>query len=151
MFLNDVRDGELVVPPGKLFMMGDNRENSADSRYWGLVPRESVVGKPVLVYWSYDAPTADFESWSLDHLIDVATHFFTKTRWNRTFRGAARATGRGGAMNLALTAAFGWLVPGGAYLLARRYLQFAVSLALVSCATVAGIALHGANLVARSG
>jgi hypothetical protein len=49
-------------------------------------------------------------------------------------------------MNLVLTAAFGWLVPGGAYLLARRYLQFAVSLALVSCATVAGIVLHGANL-----
>jgi hypothetical protein len=49
-------------------------------------------------------------------------------------------------MNVALTAAFGWLVPGGAYLLARRYLQFAVSLALVSCATAAGIALHGANL-----
>ena len=86
MLADDVRDGELVVPPGKLFMMGDNRENSADSRYWGLVPRDSVVGKPVFVYWSYDAPTADFESWSVDHLIDVATHFFTKTRWNRTFR-----------------------------------------------------------------
>ena len=49
-------------------------------------------------------------------------------------------------MNVALTAAFGWLVPGGAYLLARRYLQFAVSLALVCCSTAAGIALHGANL-----
>jgi hypothetical protein len=49
-------------------------------------------------------------------------------------------------MNVALTAAFGWLVPGGAYLLARRYLQFAVSLALVCGATVAGVALHGANL-----
>jgi hypothetical protein len=49
-------------------------------------------------------------------------------------------------MNLVLTAAFGWLVPGGAYLLARRYLQFALSLALVCCATVGGIALHGANL-----
>jgi signal peptidase I len=83
MFANDVRGGELVVPPGKLFVMGDNRENSEDSRYWGLVPRDYVVGKPVLVYWSYDAPTADFESWSVDHLIDVATHFFTKTRWNR--------------------------------------------------------------------
>jgi signal peptidase I len=83
MFWNDVRGGELVVPPGKLFVMGDNRENSADSRYWGLVPRDYVVGKPVFVYWSYDAPTADFESWSVDHLIDVATHFFTKTRWNR--------------------------------------------------------------------
>jgi len=49
-------------------------------------------------------------------------------------------------MNLALTAVFGWLVPGGAYLLARRYLQFAISMVLVCCATVAGIALHGANL-----
>lgn len=49
-------------------------------------------------------------------------------------------------MNLALTAIFGWLVPGGAYLLARRYLQFALSLTLVCGATVAGIALHGANL-----
>ena len=49
-------------------------------------------------------------------------------------------------MNVAFTAVFGWLVPGGAYLLARRYLQFAVSLALVCAATAAGIALHGANL-----
>jgi hypothetical protein len=49
-------------------------------------------------------------------------------------------------MNLVLTAAFGWLVPGGAYLLARRYLQFAISLTLVCCATAAGIALHGTNL-----
>jgi len=85
MFARDVRDGELIVPPGKLFVMGDNRENSADSRYWGLVPRDYVVGKPVFVYWSYDAPTDELEGWSLDHLFDVATHFFTKTRWNRTF------------------------------------------------------------------
>ena len=84
MLADHVRDGELVVPPGTLFVMGDNRENSADSRYWGFVPRDYVVGKPVLVYWSYDAPTADLESWSLDHLVDVVEHFFTKTRWNRT-------------------------------------------------------------------
>jgi 4-hydroxybenzoate polyprenyltransferase len=53
-------------------------------------------------------------------------------------------------MNVVLTAAFGWLVPGGAYLLARRYLQFALSLAIVCSATAAGIALHGANLWPQS-
>jgi signal peptidase I len=84
MLANNVRDGELIVPPGRLFVMGDNRENSADSRYWGLVPRDYVVGKPVVVYWSYDAPTADLTDWSLNHAVDVMTHFFTKTRWNRT-------------------------------------------------------------------
>jgi signal peptidase I len=85
MLANHVVDGELVVPPGTLFVMGDNRENSEDSRYWGLVPRDYVVGKPVVVYWSYDAPTAELEGWSFDHVIDVVTHFFSKTRWNRTF------------------------------------------------------------------
>ena len=84
MLANHVKDGELIVPPGTLFVMGDNRENSADSRYWGLVPRDYVVGKPVFVYWSYDAPTADLEGWSVGHMVDVVTHFFSKTRWNRT-------------------------------------------------------------------
>jgi len=54
-------------------------------------------------------------------------------------------------MNVVATAAFGWLVPGGAYLLARRYLQFALTLALVGCATAAGVALHGANLWPQAG
>jgi signal peptidase I len=85
MFENHVLNGEVVVPPGMLFMMGDNRENSADSRYWGFVPREYVVGKPLLVYWSYDAPTPDFEQWTFAHVFDVITHFATKTRWDRTF------------------------------------------------------------------
>ena len=84
MLADHVRDGELIVPPGTLFMMGDNRENSSDSRYWGLVPRENVVGKPVIVYWSYDAPTEDLQSWSVGHVVDVMAHFFTKTRWDRT-------------------------------------------------------------------
>ncbi len=84
MLEHHVQNGELIVPPGALFALGDNRENSLDSRYWGLVPRSYVVGKPLLVYWSYDAPTADLEEWSVGHVIDVAEHFFTRTRWNRT-------------------------------------------------------------------
>lgn len=81
-----VSNGELVVPPGAIFAMGDNRENSDDSRFWGLVPRENIVGTPVLVYWSFDAPESDLEGdVSIKHLIDITTHFFSKTRWDRTF------------------------------------------------------------------
>ena len=58
------RNGEVIVPPGMLFVLGDNRDNSADSRYWGFVPRSYVVGKPLLVYWSYDAPTAHLQEWT---------------------------------------------------------------------------------------
>jgi signal peptidase I len=85
MLEHHVRGGEVVVPPGMIFAMGDNRDNSADSRAWGFVPRENVQGKPLVVYWSYDAPTAELTEWSLNHVLDVATHFFTRTRWNRTF------------------------------------------------------------------
>ncbi|HTP30892.1 MAG TPA: signal peptidase I [Candidatus Acidoferrales bacterium] len=80
-----VVNGELVVPPGMLFALGDNRENSEDSRYWGFVPRSYVIGKPLAVYWSFDAPGEDLKEWSLGHVVDVTTHFFTRTRWNRMF------------------------------------------------------------------
>jgi signal peptidase I len=84
MFERSVRGGGVVVPPGMLFALGDNRDNSSDSRYWGFVPRNYVVGKPLVVYWSFDAPSADLETWTADHVIDVASHFFTRTRWRRT-------------------------------------------------------------------
>jgi len=83
-----VVNGELVVPPGYYYAMGDNRDNSADSRFWGLVPRENIIGKPLIIFWSYDAPTDQISDGNihLDHVLDMAQHFFTKTRWNRTFR-----------------------------------------------------------------
>jgi signal peptidase I len=86
MLRDHVVDGELVVPPGNYFAMGDNRDNSLDSRYWGFVPRENIVGKPLIIYWSYDAPTDDLLDYNAHHFFDLATHFFTKTRWDRTLR-----------------------------------------------------------------
>ena len=78
------RGQEITVPANKYFVMGDNRDNSSDSRYWGYVPRENITGKPIVVFWSYDAPTEDLLNLSAHHMTDLALHFFTKTRWERT-------------------------------------------------------------------
>lgn len=88
MLRNHVVDGEVVIPDGSYFAMGDNRDQSLDSRYWGFVPREHIVGKPLVIYWSYDAPTMHLQDpgISLEHLKDLALNFFTKTRWRRTFK-----------------------------------------------------------------
>ncbi len=86
MLESHVVNGELVVPPGCVFAMGDNRDDSLDSRYWGFVPRENIVGTPLVIYWSFEAPTQDLTNGNIgiDHIVDVLTHFFTKTRWSRT-------------------------------------------------------------------
>jgi signal peptidase I len=88
MLQKDVVNGELVVPPGYIFAMGDNREDSDDSRYWGLVPRENIEGTPIVIYWSFEAPSEDLENPNigLGHIVDVAEHFFTRTRWRRTLQ-----------------------------------------------------------------
>ncbi len=78
-------NGEILVPAGMYFAMGDNRDNSEDSRYWGFVPRANIIGKPALIYWSYDAGESYPTDWDAKHLMDVALNFFTKTRWDRTF------------------------------------------------------------------
>jgi signal peptidase I len=86
MLANNVVNGELVVPPGNYFAMGDNRDNSLDSRYWGFVPRENIIGKPLVIFWSYDAPTEDWVDYNSNHFIDLAKNFFRKTRWDRTLK-----------------------------------------------------------------
>jgi len=80
--------GPIQVPPGSLFVMGDNRDNSSDSREWGFVPAENVIGEPLLVYWSYDAPTARWLDRDLGKQMafyaSIIGNFFSHTRWART-------------------------------------------------------------------
>jgi signal peptidase I len=87
-FPKSLENGDLVVPPGKYFMMGDNRHNSLDSRYWGFVPRENIVGRPLFNYWSFVTPEDQYEKPGIGNAVawlgHVALHFFSETRWNRT-------------------------------------------------------------------
>ena len=82
----DRNTNEVVVPPDSYFAMGDNRDNSLDSRYWGFVPRENIIGKPFVIFWSYDTSTENLVDFRMEHFIDLATHFFSKTRWDRTLK-----------------------------------------------------------------
>ena len=85
----DVREryGPVTVPPDQYFVMGDNRDNSQDSRYWGFLPREYVKGKALLIYWSYEAGREEYQDAgagaTLRRLGSVFVHFFTRTRWDR--------------------------------------------------------------------
>jgi signal peptidase I len=86
-----VQHGELIVPQGQYFVMGDNRDESLDSRYWGFVPRENIVGSPLLIYWSIrntdnSMSAADSPGDKLLHFMYAVTHLFQITRWDRTFR-----------------------------------------------------------------
>jgi signal peptidase I len=86
-----VEDGQLIVPEGNYFVMGDNRDDSKDSRYWGFVPRENIVGRPLLIYWSVRSMDDEMAASpsagdKLLHFAYAATHLWQITRWDRTFR-----------------------------------------------------------------
>ncbi|HEY5056387.1 MAG TPA: signal peptidase I [Acidobacteriaceae bacterium] len=85
-----VQNGDLVVPPGHYFMMGDNRTQSLDGRFWGFVPRENIVGRPLFIYWSFETPEDQMYKTSIGERISfighILLHIFDETRWSRTFR-----------------------------------------------------------------
>ncbi len=85
--MSHVKKSELVVPAGKLFMMGDNRDSSLDSRFWGFADRESVIGRPLLIYWSVAAMPEDYSDRSLGGrmlgAIRTLSQLPVKTRWGR--------------------------------------------------------------------
>jgi signal peptidase I len=84
-----IQGGDLVVPPGSYFAMGDNRTNSMDSRYWGFVPRQNIIGRPLFVYWSIAMPESGIDEAPLSERAESTlhefVHFFDETRWSRTF------------------------------------------------------------------
>jgi signal peptidase I len=86
-----VEDGQLIVPQGHYFVLGDNRDESLDSRYWGFVPRENIIGRPLIIYWSVrsaneDMPGSPTPGDKLFHFAYAVSHLFQITRWDRTFR-----------------------------------------------------------------
>lgn len=86
-----VEDHQLIVPEDNYFVLGDNRDDSKDSRYWGFVPRQNIIGTPLVIYWSAsnlnnDLPASPTLGDRLYHLTYAVTHLFQITRWQRTFR-----------------------------------------------------------------
>lgn len=85
-----VQRGALVVPPDRYFVMGDNRDDSSDSRYWGFVSRDAIMGRPILIYWSVRATPEDYNDRSLSGTLfgieNTLVHLSSRTRWHRMLR-----------------------------------------------------------------
>ena len=86
----NIQGEDLVVPPNSYFGMGDNRDVSLDSRYWGFIPQQNVIGRPMFIYWSFETPRDQYErkEWSdrLGFIGHIILHFFDETRWRRTLK-----------------------------------------------------------------
>src|SRR5260370_41536334 len=85
--LPTVNDGEIVVPADKYFAMGDNRDHSWDSRFWGFVDRDAIMGRPVVIYWSVQGARDEeteqsVTGWFLN-IVDTVLHLPSRTRWAR--------------------------------------------------------------------
>ena len=84
-----IENGDIVVPPDSYFGMGDNRDVSYDSRFWGFVPAENVVGRPMFIYWSFETPANQYLKTDIGDRVafigKVIFHFFDETRWKRMF------------------------------------------------------------------
>jgi len=85
-----IQGEDIVVPPNNYFGMGDNRDESYDSRYWGFIPKENLVGRPLFIYWSFETPEGEYEQREVSeratNLLHVIIHFFDETRWRRTLK-----------------------------------------------------------------
>jgi signal peptidase I len=85
-----IQGEDLVVPPCHYFAMGDHRGVSLDSRYWGFIPKENVIGRPMFIYWSFETPAGQYTKTGtaekLGFLTHVVVHFFGETRWGRTVK-----------------------------------------------------------------
>lgn len=90
MFPSVVQGQDIVVPPDSYFAMGDNRDLSYDSRYWGFIPKANVIGRPMFIYWSFKTPEHQYEKQELGDRLSflghIVIHFFDQTRWSRTFQ-----------------------------------------------------------------
>jgi signal peptidase I len=85
-----IQGEDVVVPPNSYFAMGDNRDVSYDSRYWGFIPKPNVIGRPMFIYWSFTTPPNQYQMRGIEDrlgfIAHVIIHFFDQTRWSRTLR-----------------------------------------------------------------
>jgi len=85
-----IQGNDIVVPENNYFGMGDNRDDSLDSRYWGFIPKDNVIGQPIFIWWSFETPRGQLEQKGigprLEFVVHEVIHLFDQTRWRRTLR-----------------------------------------------------------------